>query len=571
LWTVGWSDGQHEPRFLIETGRRLLDTGEAGAASEFLAEAERIGRDLDRTDLRWEALVPAMKAARMLGMPDSAFARARRATACWESERSLPRDPEWRAARGALIGALYGQLGALLLSHPDSMAERRRAERAFDALQDFKARTLRERMRGPGPAASADASPSVTCARLQKEVLAPDELLLDFYLGPDISILLAVTRSECRGTALPGATDLKPRLRRFHSVVSSPAQAAGAAISRGDWERALEGTTSELHDLLLGPIADLLGGARSVVVITDGELNLIPPNLLLSRPSDGGTTDNGESRPAGTRPFQIVPSATILAELRGRAHRPRPIEGEPGMVLAVAGSTSRTGQVLAGARREVEDLERRFRHVTVGLPRADSLADRLAPYEVLHFAAHSTVDDQYPWRSAIHLESRDGDSTGGEAELRITASAIADLKLGARLAFLSSCQSAGGKVLAGEGVQGLACAFLGAGVPAVLASLWEVDDRTTARLVRLFYERIQAGRTIAQALTEAQGILRNRPETAHPYFWAGFVLIGDGSERLELPARGRTVASVLPWAIALAGILGLGIPFLARIRRPRIL
>ena len=82
------------------------------------------------------------------------------------------------------------------------------------------------------------------------------------------------------------------------------------------------------------------------------------------------------------------------------------------------------------------------------------------------------------------------------------------MQLPARLAVLSSCRSGGGRILSGEGVQGLCGAFLSAGVRAVVATLWPVDDRTTSRLMELFYSELAGGKTVAMALHRAQMALR---------------------------------------------------------------
>ena len=117
------------------------------------------------------------------------------------------------------------------------------------------------------------------------------------------------------------------------------------------------------------------------------------------------------------------------------------------------------------------------------------------------------------------------------------------MRLPARLAVLSNCQSAGGRIVSGEGVQGLSSAFLSAGVPTVVATLWAVDDRTTAKLMEHFYEELAQGETAASALRAAQVSLSEEPRSQHPYFWAGFVLIGDGDVRVNLTPHGGSS----PW------------------------
>jgi len=107
---------------------------------------------------------------------------------------------------------------------------------------------------------------------------------------------------------------------------------------------------------------------------------------------------------------------------------------------------------------------------------------------------------------------------------------VYDLKLSADLVVLSACQSALGKEVRGEGMLGLTRGFMYAGAPRVVASLWRVDDRATAELMKAFYEGMlgPAELTPAAALRAAQNHLRGQPRWRDPYFWAGFVLHGEG-------------------------------------------
>jgi CHAT domain-containing protein len=105
---------------------------------------------------------------------------------------------------------------------------------------------------------------------------------------------------------------------------------------------------------------------------------------------------------------------------------------------------------------------------------------------------------------------------------------IYDLDLDADLVVLSGCRTAVGKEVRGEGVMGLTRGFQYAGVPRVIASLWKVQDRTTAELMTRFYKALwENGLSPAAALREAQRSLSREPRYRHPYSWAGFVLQGD--------------------------------------------
>lgn len=171
----------------------------------------------------------------------------------------------------------------------------------------------------------------------------------------------------------------------------------------------------------------------------------------------------------------------------------------------------------------------------------------LGEAELLHLAAHASVNDQNPWQSEIWLAQ-------AESGAPLRASQIARLELPTRLVVLSGCESAGGRILSGEGVLGLSSAFLSAGVPAVLATLWPVDDYATSLFMEQFYESLAAGRPATGAVEDARRYLKSRPATDHPFFWAGFVLIGDGRIEVQLEPRGKQREMAFPAAIILTCI-----------------
>jgi CHAT domain-containing protein len=99
---------------------------------------------------------------------------------------------------------------------------------------------------------------------------------------------------------------------------------------------------------------------------------------------------------------------------------------------------------------------------------------------------------------------------------------------------LAACQTARGRILAGEGVQSLAQAFFHAGASSVVATLWNVDDRHAERLMRVFYGRLAAGESKAAALSGAKRDLLAEEPTLAPRSWAPFVIIGEPRGSVEL-------------------------------------
>jgi CHAT domain-containing protein len=145
----------------------------------------------------------------------------------------------------------------------------------------------------------------------------------------------------------------------------------------------------------------------------------------------------------------------------------------------------------------------------------------------LHLATHTLINDEHAELSGIALSNFDSEGRRQDGFLR--TSEIYRLRLLASLVVLSSCQSALGKEVKGEGLVGLTHAFMYAGVPRVVASLWTVSDNPTAQLMAQFYlEMLKNGRTSpAAALRSAQLTMLKDKRWESPYFWGGFMLQGE--------------------------------------------
>jgi CHAT domain-containing protein len=142
---------------------------------------------------------------------------------------------------------------------------------------------------------------------------------------------------------------------------------------------------------------------------------------------------------------------------------------------------------------------------------------------VVHLACHGEFNDLQPLQSWLLL-AKEGDEDG---ILRVHEVFGLDLK-SANLVTLSACETALGKVSSGDDMVGLSRAFLYAGTPSILATLWEVEDTSTALLMEHFYDNWRNKKmSKPQALRQAQLSLRAMQKYQHPFFWAPFVLIGD--------------------------------------------
>lgn len=342
--------------------------------------------------------------------------------------------------------------------------------------------------------------------QIQHQVLDGDTVLLEYALGEERSWLWAVTPEKVESFPLPPRAAIEEAARRAYGLVSRKAP------SRAQTQRAL----AELSRLLLRPAAGLLDRKR-LLVVGDGALHFIPFAAL----PVPGTEALPEPVPL-MEEHEIVtaPSASSLAELRracaGR-HTP------PGTLAVVADPVFTTFPPLPFSRKEADSIlalapaSGRLSALGPDASRETVFSGKLGRYRIVHFATHGILDADHPELSKLVLSR--------EAFLR--AHEIYRLDLPADLVVLSACSTALGKEIRGEGLVGLTRSFQYAGARGVLVSLWEVGDRATAELMRLFYrELLQRGATPAAALRTAQSVLREEDWRA-PYYWAGFVLQGD--------------------------------------------
>jgi CHAT domain-containing protein len=294
---------------------------------------------------------------------------------------------------------------------------------------------------------------------------------------------------------------------------------------------AAEAAARRIGGWLLGPHRDILAGCERIVFSPDRELCPVPLEALWL-PGEAGCLCRRHT-------VSYAPCATMWAAARSLRARTEP--ESPARLLVVAASRNADGEALPGTTLEARELARHYLGVELKIddPSSLDLGRRASSsrYEALHLATHSEVDDQYPWRSGLLLDP--GQAATGGGWLR--AERIARLSLEERLVVLSSCSSGSGRTMFGEGVEGLTDAFLAAGVTAVVSSLWPVDDATTAELMALFYGGLCRGHTAEAALRGAKLELARRPRTRQPFYWAPFVLTGDGQVGLRLreatPAR----------------------------------
>lgn len=282
-----------------------------------------------------------------------------------------------------------------------------------------------------------------------------------------------------------------------------------------------------LHQILIEPIAAALPGdpQARVTIIPQGELYLVPFAAL----PDANGTPLIAKHTLLTAPSAATISlaASQQARSRGLANREKLIVGNPTMPLFRARPDKPPHQLdpLKGAEIEAQLIGQMLKSEPLIGPEAteSAVTARMENAAVIHLASHGLLEADnvfsQSYLSAIALAA--DDSEDGYLTVRETMG----LKLSAELAVLSACDSGRGRIT-GDGVLGLTRAYIAAGVPTVVVSLWPVSDQATAVLMTTYYDRLQKGSDKAAALREA--MLATRERFPNPRLWAPFTLYGVG-------------------------------------------
>jgi CHAT domain-containing protein/tetratricopeptide (TPR) repeat protein len=451
------------------------------------------------------------------------------------------------------------ELNTLLLRHRETQAEIRAKSPQYAALTQPKPLNLRE---------------------IQTTVLDPDTVLLEYALGDERSYLWVVSDNSRATFVLPGREEIERGARRFYDQLSaSPETPIAAAANRAN-VRPLppqaddRETAITLGKMLIGPAADRLGKKR-LLVVTDGALEYVPFGALHSPLAPGEASANNARSTDAYRPLIIdheivsLPSASVLSFLRNEARGrkratkavavladpvfrrddPRltsskdvsrkaadPSGPDKSQAVAVTRSARDSGlgefARLRFTRQEAQSIlslvpaQSRLEALDFAASRATAQSPELGDYRILHFATHGLLNSKHPELSGLVLSLVDDQGKQVDGFLRFHE--IYNLKLNADLAVLSACQTALGKEVRGEGLMGLTRGFMYAGAQRVAASLWMVEDRATAELMKRFYEgMLKRGLPAAAALRAAQVSMLKEKRWAAPHYWAAFTLQGE--------------------------------------------
>ena len=340
------------------------------------------------------------------------------------------------------------------------------------------------------------------------QTLIPDRstALLEYELTDNGNYLFVVTRGAGDNAEIIGyklavkLEDLSRHVRRLHQQLATR-----------DPEFAEE--SRWLYATLIAPARARLKSVNSLVVVPDGVLWQVPFQALQQA--------NGRFLVEDAA-IDYVPSLAVLYALKSSAPNRRGAR-----TLLAMGNPGGETQEQAD---EVMALEKLYGHgntrVLIGKAATVDQFREISPtFDVVHIAAHGIFDDREPMSSHMQLARESAQPQAGWLRAR----EIQAMQLHAELVVLSGCETGKGSFEDGEGLVGMSWATLAAGAHGSLASAWRVEASSTTEMMIAFHQGILHGMSKSESLRRAELQLIHTDKHRHPFYWAAFVLMGDGT------------------------------------------
>lgn len=392
--------------------------------------------------------------------------------------------------------ALLAKISTLRAKLTDEDAPRKgqlrlQLETAQKAYNDFLVKVRREDRE---QASLMNVEP-LTLKQVQ-ELLDPGVSILEYFVVRKAVLLWVVEKDQVQQVKIPvGKRELVSKVTSLRDTI----------FQVGEREK-FRAHSEELYRLLIESALPHIHG-KELLIIPHDVLHYLPYQALLS-PQGRYLIEH--------YPIYYLSSASLMQFTKEKRRASR----EKALVL---GNPSLGDQAynLRFSEREAREVARIYPKSAIYL-RSEATKSRvisLSPkYDILHFAVHGELKEEDPLNSGL-LFAQEAGAVGV-----LNVREIFSLKLKADTVVLSACETALGKITNGDEIIGLTRAFIYAGTPSVIATLWKVNDRASYELMRGFYTRLKTAKK-SEALRQAQlKIMQKFPE---PYFWAAYALTGE--------------------------------------------
>ncbi len=420
----------------------------------------------------------------------------------------------------------------------------------------------------------------LTPSRIQSDVLSTNQALVEYILGPRGMSVFIITKDSLSYTELGlKRNELRQLLADLSPIfdVLTPGSESAEVFNPLLADFSVP-PAHALYQALFEPIEASLEGIDDLIIVPDDILFYLPFEVMISDTSKVQNQYDFKNARFLLEKY-AVSYAQSASLLNPQLERPRNASKR---ILALGNPNFDHANVrpMDLAERQADVVFNDKRGSLRALPRSEdevhaisstlassqnmvltgydateeSFKQNAGDYKIIHLATHFLSEDSQPLYSRIALTK----NKSGNEDGYLQTHELFNLNLNAELAVLSACNTGIGKLRRGEGFVGLSRAFLFAGVPSVVVSLWNVDDASTATIMTSFYQYLQAGEAMNRALRHAKIDYLNSAsmDGKDPFYWAPFVLMGQ-SRSISLPLQQtnpRWIANILT-AVVMLGLI----------------
>lgn len=379
---------------------------------------------------------------------------------------------------------------------------------------------LRRKIRSENPAYAALNYPDIIkLEEAQKNILDSKTVFFEYIIGKNKSFVFVITKNDIKSYTLPPKNILLPIVTEHLNNISDP--------ENKDFK-----TGHNLYKILFPQ--DLNPKIKNIIFIPDDILHYLPFETLLMKESDNDWLINKYT-------ISYAPSITSLHEIKIREKNTHSKQtkdllaiGDPILTQSFVEDQTEIGE-LKYSGLEINNINKIFKYKKTTILSQDEatknnlLKQNLADFKIIHFATHSRIDNLNPAHSYIILSPTEGSPD----DIFLQTREIFNLKLNSDLVTLSACETGLGKLIKGEGIEGLNRAFFFAGTSSVLMSLWQVNDQATSQLMERFYSHLKSSKSITGSIRKTKLELIQDKTLSHPYYWAGFIVIGNADSNIS--------------------------------------
>ena len=407
--------------------------------------------------------------------------------------------------------------------------------------------SLKREIRRKNPAYANLRYPRIISIKEAQNLISSKTAFIEYSIGKQSSHAFIITKNDMRMFSIPSRETVKNCVKKYLESIS-------------DKENSNFGIGEELYNILLKP--GLREGINNLIIVADDILHYLPFETLIIPHSKQWLIE--EYRVAYT---PSISSLNELIERKRNNGKKRAMEilalGDPdfghneiednGNGNSQDNINTRKYARLLYSGDEIQRISGLFNHNKITkLIRTQATEDiikqhNLKNYKIIHFATHSEIDNEAPFRSHVLLSLDEDPTEDGILQAR----EIYNLELNSDLVTLSACETGLGKLIRGEGIEGLNRAFFYAGTSSVLMSLWPVNDQATFQLMERFYTHLKNSNSIVDSIRNAKLEMIESDILSHPFYWAGFIATGKTDHVIFSNTQNKLVTSFIIFVVLL--------------------